>query len=337
VVSVTSKTDALSVLENIETVFKGPENGWKGGFAENVTVSAISVNIDTLATTQAAVEYLLTGSTKEDVYEVVDGDTIWDICVRFNISPEEIEVANPDLDPDNIFVGDELKLKRFEPFVHYEASGVITTREPVAFETVEEPTEDLYEGESEVAQEGVLGERDVTRKETRVNGQTITSEELTSTAITAPVSRIVRVGTKVKPQSVASTPSSSTAPKPDYSSSYQNGAGIVATAYAYIGVPYVWGGSSPSGFDCSGLVQYVYAMNGISIPRTGVDMAAVGRVFPLSEAVPGDVLGWGGPGPGCYHVALYIGNNQYIHAPYPGASVSVATFGWFYPDYAIRL
>ncbi len=101
-------------------------------------------------------------------------------------------------------------------------------------------------------------------------------------------------------------------------SSSGGGLVIVSTAYNYLGVPYVYGGSSPRGFDCSGLVQYVYRQNGVSLPRTSGAQAGVGRGVSLSNAQPGDIV--------CYpgHVAIYIGGGKVIHSPYPGRRVEVA-------------
>lgn len=91
-----------------------------------------------------------------------------------------------------------------------------------------------------------------------------------------------------------------------------NGSAIVSIAMRYVGVPYVSGGSSPSGFDCSGLTQYVYAQVGISLPRTSSAQRYAGTVVSASEAKAGDLI-WT-PG----HVAIYAGDGMQIDAPKPG-------------------
>lgn len=105
------------------------------------------------------------------------------------------------------------------------------------------------------------------------------------------------------------------------------GADVVNEAQQYLGVPYVWGGTSPSGFDCSGFVQYVYNQLGVSLPRTSEEQATVGTpVTSLAAAQPGDLLFFAGSdgtaaSPG--HVGIYLGNGQMIDAPETGMNVSV--------------
>jgi cell wall-associated NlpC family hydrolase len=92
----------------------------------------------------------------------------------------------------------------------------------------------------------------------------------------------------------------------------------VLSARSVVGRPYVWGANGPSGFDCSGLVQWSYAQAGVGLPRTSQAQANAGRRVPLSEARPGDIVTYRSD---ASHVAMYVGNGQVVHAPYPGASV----------------
>ncbi|MEU1407357.1 NlpC/P60 family protein [Streptomyces sp. NPDC005728] len=92
----------------------------------------------------------------------------------------------------------------------------------------------------------------------------------------------------------------------------------VAAALSALGRPYVWGASGPSGFDCSGLMQWSYAQAGIHLPRTSQEQRYAGRQIPLSEARPGDLVVYRSD---ASHVGMYVGNGQVVHAPYPGAPV----------------
>jgi peptidoglycan DL-endopeptidase CwlO len=107
--------------------------------------------------------------------------------------------------------------------------------------------------------------------------------------------------------------------------------GVVGIALQYIGVPYVWGGSSPSGFDCSGLVMYAYAQMGISLPHSSYAMWNYGTAVPEDQLQPGDLVFFNGLG----HVGIYIGNGQYVEAPHTGAYVQVSslTSGWAASSY----
>lgn len=108
---------------------------------------------------------------------------------------------------------------------------------------------------------------------------------------------------------------------------------VVNAAKSQIGKPYVWGATGPNAYDCSGLVQYVYSQAGKNIGRTTYQQAGAGQHVSVSQAQAGDILMWGD-----YHDAIYVGNNQYVHAPQPGQNVTQATISsYFMPDYAIRV
>jgi cell wall-associated NlpC family hydrolase len=92
---------------------------------------------------------------------------------------------------------------------------------------------------------------------------------------------------------------------------------VLDEADQYVGVPYVWGGNTPqSGFDCSGFTKYVFAHQGIGLPRTSREQARVGRAVPLDfgSMIPGDLLLFAEPEEAISHVAIYVGSGRIIHS-----------------------
>ena len=110
----------------------------------------------------------------------------------------------------------------------------------------------------------------------------------------------------------------------------------IATQIASMGIPYVNGGTTLSGFDCSGFTQYVYAKAGISIPRTSQAQSAIGTYESVSNAQVGDLLFWGGRG-SAYHVGIYLGGSSYAAAPEEGENVSVKSFTYYQPSFAVHV
>lgn len=109
---------------------------------------------------------------------------------------------------------------------------------------------------------------------------------------------------------------------------------VINLAKKQIGKPYVYGASGPSSFDCSGLTSYVYSNAvGKNIGRTTYVQLNAGKRVSVSNLKPGDLVFWGN-----YHVGIYLGNNQYIHAPQPGQNVTTASISsYFYPSYGVRV
>lgn len=125
-------------------------------------------------------------------------------------------------------------------------------------------------------------------------------------------------------------------PQQQVVSTSADGAAIAAYAQSFIGTPYVWGGSTPSGFDCSGLTQYVYAHFGKQIGRNTIAQESAGAHIPVSQAQVGDLLFWGTPG-STYHVAIYLGGNSFVAAPEPGQSVKIGNMAYFMPSFAVHV
>ncbi|RJQ32861.1 MAG: hypothetical protein C4562_02270 [Actinobacteria bacterium] len=98
--------------------------------------------------------------------------------------------------------------------------------------------------------------------------------------------------------------------------------GVVEVAYAQQGKPYVWAGSGPNSFDCSGLVMYCYAQVGISLPHSSYAQYNVGSFVPQEALQPGDIVFFGSPP---HHVGIYIGSGLMIHAPSSGDVVKISS------------
>ncbi|MEW6583061.1 MAG: NlpC/P60 family protein [Actinomycetota bacterium] len=114
------------------------------------------------------------------------------------------------------------------------------------------------------------------------------------------------------------------------------GAAALDLAMTQIGVPYEWGGESPGGFDCSGLVYWAYAKVGIALPRVAEDQAAVGYPVRRGELLPGDAVFFADSSGYIHHMGLYIGAGRFVHAPQSGDTVRVQsmTSGYYARQYA---
>lgn len=158
------------------------------------------------------------------------------------------------------------------------------------------------------------------------------SASSTSTASSSAASSSANTSTT----SASSSASASQAPASNTSSVSVSGGSIASNAAKYIGVPYVYGGTSPSGFDCSGLIYYAAKEAGINLPRTSQAQSTLGSYVSVSDLQAGDLVFWGGVG-SAYHVGIYIGGGQYLHAPAPGQSVTIQSMAYFAPSFGRRL
>lgn len=127
-------------------------------------------------------------------------------------------------------------------------------------------------------------------------------------------------------KAIGTVPTGSTSLSSSVTSSYNGtatGAEILSKAQSYLGSPYVYGGASPSGFDCSGFVYYVYGTFGISVGRTPAAQASAGTQVDKASLQVGDIVLFAGTGgSGITHAGIYAGNGQFIHSPNSRSTVS---------------
>ncbi|MGE0495387.1 MAG: NlpC/P60 family protein [Vulcanimicrobiota bacterium] len=100
---------------------------------------------------------------------------------------------------------------------------------------------------------------------------------------------------------------------------------LLKSCRSYMGVPYVWGGESPGGFDCSGYVQYVFSKHGVRLPRTADIQFNVGERVKRGQERPGDLVFFETYAPGASHVGVYLGNDYFIHASSAQGAISVSS------------
>ncbi|MBI6872675.1 C40 family peptidase [Clostridium aciditolerans] len=122
---------------------------------------------------------------------------------------------------------------------------------------------------------------------------------------------------------LASTSGTSSLSRGSVSISAGSNSDVVSYAYNFLGTPYLWGGTSPSGFDCSGFTQYVYAHFGVGLGRTTYEQINDGSPVSRDQLQPGDLVLFGSSS-NPHHIGIYVGNGMYIHAPHTGDVVKVS-------------
>jgi peptidoglycan DL-endopeptidase CwlO len=138
--------------------------------------------------------------------------------------------------------------------------------------------------------------------------------------------------TTTVPTDTTTTPFTTTGPLPETPTVLPAGYPQAATiALSYIGVPYLWGGATPDGFDCSGLVMYVYAQLGIALPHFAASQYTYGVPVPEDELEPGDLVFFDK----LDHVGIYIGGGEFVDAPHTGTFVRIDDLsdGWYAKRY----
>ncbi|MDR3295425.1 MAG: peptidoglycan DD-metalloendopeptidase family protein [Clostridiales Family XIII bacterium] len=200
VAATTTKAEAERILEQVKDSYLNSDSEMlEATIKETVEVAKQSVDLDEaddVSDVDSAVNYILTGTKEPKVYTVQAGDNPWNIARANNISLEELEQANPEMNPERINVGQQLNLYEVKPFLTIRTVELASKDESIAFSTVYENSADMYKGQTRVVTPGVPGNRAVQTQITKENGIVVDSVEIGSAITAEPQTQVAAVGTK---------------------------------------------------------------------------------------------------------------------------------------------
>lgn len=282
-----------------------------------------------------------TVDTTSTIHTVVKGDTLWSLAKKYGVSVSTLMKAN-NLSSSTILIGQSLNLRA--GMTTYGVNGVTTGSSSTAAST------NTASSTSTTASSQAPKAKKSTTTNTSSNSNTSTSAntQSQSTASNSSVSTTTNTNTAASnanttsstntaassSQAVSQAPTASTSTATTTTSA--SASAITSYALTFLGVPYVWGGTTPSGFDCSGLVQYVYSHFGINLGRTTYSQQYAGTKISVASAQAGDLYFWGSYG-SAYHVAIALGGGQYVMAPAPGQNVMTGSVSSYTPSFAVRV
>ena len=282
-----------------------------------------------------------TVDTTSTTHTVVKGDTLWSLAKKYGVSVSTLMKAN-NLSSSTILIGQSLNLRA--GMTTYGVNGVTTGSSSTAAST------NTASSTSTTASSQAPKAKKSTTTNTSSNSNTSTSvnTQSQSTASNSSASTTTNTNTAASnanttsstntaassSQAVSQAPTASTSTATTTASA--SASAITSYALTFLGVPYVWGGTTPSGFDCSGLVQYVYSHFGINLGRTTYTQQYAGTKISVASAQAGDLYFWGSYG-SAYHVAIALGGGQYVMAPAPGQNVMTGSVSSYTPSFAVRV
>lgn len=282
-----------------------------------------------------------TVDTTSTTHTVVKGDTLWSLAKKYGVSVSTLMKAN-NLSSSTILIGQSLNLRA--GMTAYGVNGVTTGSSSTAAST------NTASSTSTTASSQAPKAKKSTTTNTSSNSNTSTSANTQSQSTASNSSASTTTNTNTAASNANTTSSTNTAASssqavsqaPTASTStatttaLASASAITSYALTFLGVPYVWGGTTPSGFDCSGLVQYVYSHFGINLGRTTYTQQYAGTKISVASAQAGDLYFWGSYG-SAYHVAIALGGGQYVMAPAPGQNVMTGSVSSYTPSFAVRV
>lgn len=286
-----------------------------------------------------------TVDTTSTTHTVVKGDTLWSLAKKYGVSVSTLMKAN-NLSSSTILIGQSLNLRA--GMTAYGVNGVTTGSSSTAASTNTASSTSTTASSQTPKDKKTATKAKSTTTNTSSNSNTSTSANTQSQSTASNSSASTTTNTNTVASNANTTSSTNTAasssqavsqaPTASTATTTASASASAITSYAltFLGVPYVWGGTTPSGFDCSGLVQYVYSHFGINLGRTTYTQQYAGTKISVASAQAGDLYFWGSYG-SAYHVAIALGGGQYVMAPAPGQNVMTGSVSSYTPSFAVRV
>ena len=198
------KATINSVLEEVKISYIEEEKEYKSiNFKEKTTIEEVAVHLDEVKDKDEVLQLLLKGTDEEAVHEVAAGENTWVIAQQYGMSMEELEDANPGIEPERLQIGQEISLIVPKPYLTVQTKEYIEMVETIPFETEKVETESLYKGDKKITTQGVEGEREIKGYLVKENGLEVDREIIEEIVIQKPTTRVIAEGIKERPATVA--------------------------------------------------------------------------------------------------------------------------------------
>lgn len=201
-----SKREVNDILDTLKKKYHSEDERKKLkeiGFVENVKIQQRLVPVEKVQEKEEVLKYILRGKEKALTYILEEGDTVWDIMKKYDLTLEKIQKSNPDIDLEKVKIGQKLILMFPKPYINIKSIEVASYQEKIPFETQYKASVDMYQGDINVMKEGVEGEKKIYVQIERVNGAEQKKHILKEKTIKKPVMKVVERGTKERPKTMA--------------------------------------------------------------------------------------------------------------------------------------
>lgn len=201
---VKDKATANEILEELKNLYITEETKYEDiGFSEEVVFEEVAVAVHEIKEKEEVFQLITVGTDEEKIHEVAAGESAWAIARRYDLRVEDIQAANPGINPERLQIGQQLSLVVPKPYITVKTKEYVELVEAIPFETQYEQTDSLYKGDKKITVQGVEGEREIKAYIIKENGVIKDREILEEKILSEPKTRVIAEGTKPRPATVA--------------------------------------------------------------------------------------------------------------------------------------